>query len=256
VNIGLVVFTATGLDIRVSATPSILNYFGVSQRAVDWISTRIRDLDDPSLPTPERAKQIARAAGYSISEIGWFSVDTETQYETRVSNIITEYVERPKRASINKARTSISKNLRKIFKEYSIFSTSIRDIDKHMVVSNVPVGPSGKLHVDFVLKNSKYHATETIDFSSSDNAGIAEIKNAALASVTFQHTKEAWSDFGVRCYLVYAASLSVEKSILPALKIARHDADDVFNLESSDEKSRYIDIILQASGNRSMFDPR
>lgn len=127
-------------------------------------------------------------------------------------------------------------------------SRSANDIDQHKVISNMPIGPSGKLHVDFLLKNSKYHITETLDFRKSETAGEREIKNAALVNVTLRHAKAEFAALGSHCYLLYAASNIVERSIYPALKIAEEESDQIFNTESKEDRDRYLDIILEATG--------
>ncbi|MER8631690.1 DUF3037 domain-containing protein [Mesorhizobium opportunistum] len=253
-NVGLVVFKSDRLDVRLNASPQLLNYFNVSSRAVEWIATHLRDSDDSSTELDARVARLSKATGYTLSEIGWFTIDSDNQYEQRISDIISEYVEKPKSQTPKKKPGSkLSKDLRKIFKEYDLFSGDIQDIDRHRVVANLPVGPSGKLHIDFMLKNSKYHATETIDFTNSDHAGAAEIKNAALASVTFQHAKDTLANIGINCYLVFSATTLVERAVGPALKIAQREAIDSFNMESREDKARYLDIILNAAGHRSLL---
>lgn len=253
-NAGLVVFHSDRLDVRLNASPQLLNYFNVSSRAVEWIATHLRESDDPSIELSARIARLSKATGYTLSENGWFTVDSEGQYDQRISEIISEYIEKPKGPSITrKPGSKLSKELRKIFKEYDLFSRDIQDIEKHRVIANMPVGPAGKLHVDFMLKNSRYHATETLDFTNSDHAGSAEIKNAALASVTFQHAKDTLSNVGINCYLVFSASALVEKAISPALKIAQREAVESFNVESREDKMRYLDIILNAAGHQSLW---
>jgi hypothetical protein len=253
VNVGLVVFKPDSVDVRLSASPNMLAYFNVNSRAVEWISNHIKEMDDPTADPNDRVARLSLATGYTLSELGWFAIDVNNQYEHRISDIISEYIDRPKRQTTPRKQSNLLKNLRNTFKEYDIYSSDIHDVSRHRVVPNMPVGPSGKLRIDFILKNSVYHATETLDFSSSENSGPSEIKNAALASVTFQHAKESWSNIGVRCYLVYSAPTIVEKAVEPALKIAAREAIDSFNLESRDEKLRYIDIMLAAADHRSML---
>lgn len=191
VNVGVVVIQPDAVDVRVRASPQLLNYFGISPATLDWIATAIADRDVPSAHTSDRLREISSLPGIRLSEVGWFIADNKTQYEIRIANISEEYVERPDiPRSTRRRNTSVAKDLKKIFREHGLFGNHANDISKHKIVSNMPVGPSGKLHVDFLLKNSFYHATETIDFRASQDVGVSELKNAALVSVTFQHARD------------------------------------------------------------------
>lgn len=251
-NVGLVVF-GEKLDVRFSASPSLLEYFGVQSGTLDWLAENLVSLDHSELSVGARAHEISRFAGVQLSEIGWFSTDDDRQYELRVAEIISEYVEKPKKAKARRTSSNLSRDLKRIFQEYQIFSSKIEDIDHHKVIANMPVGPSGKLHVDFLIRNGAYHATETIDFRKSEDAGPSELKNAALASVTFQHAREVLGGAETRCYLVYAASSLVETAVFPALEIARKNISDSFNVESRDDKTRYLDTMLSAAGVNHLF---
>lgn len=252
-NIGIVVFHPDKADVRLNAPASLISYFNVSQRAIDWIGSRIHKMDSPDLDIKSRFEMLSDASGYTLSEIGWFSIDAESQYELRIQDIISEYVDKPKQLRSKIKPTGIGRELRNLFKEHDVYSKNIHDIENHKIVPNMPVGPSGKLHIDFMLKNSLYHATETLDFKNSDHVGATEIKSAALSSVTFLHAKETHSTFGIKCYLVYSLTSAVEKVLEPAIEIARHNAVQAFNLESRDDKNRYLDLMLEAAGRKTLW---
>jgi hypothetical protein len=252
-NVGVVVFAKDRLDIKLGASVFLLSYFGVQASTLDWLSDNLARNDDSSLSVEERAAEVRRFAGVQLSDIGWFGTDDDNQYDPQVSEILSEYVDKPRKNRIRHSRTNISKDLRKTFKEFKIFSSKIEDLDRHKIIPNMPVGPSGKLHVDFLIKNGLYHATETIDFRHSEDAGPTELKNAALANVTFQHAREVLGIGRTKCYLVYAAPSLIESVVHPALEIARKDASDSFNLESREDKVRYLDTILAAAGVNHLF---
>ncbi|MDH4985222.1 DUF3037 domain-containing protein [Aminobacter anthyllidis] len=252
-NVGIVIFAPDKLDVRLNGSPSLLDYFGVQASTLDWLAEKLVRSDDMTLAVEDRATEISRFSGIQLSEIGWFSIDQDRDYEIRIAEIISEYTDKPKKARTRRDQTNLTRDLKSIFKDHKIFSSKIEDIDRHKVIANMPVGPSGKLHIDFVIKNGKYHATETIDFRKSEDAGPAELKNAALANVTFRHAREILGSDRTQCYLVYAAASFVEPAISPALEIASKDVADVFNLESRDDKLRYIDTMLAAAGVNHLF---
>jgi Protein of unknown function (DUF3037) len=255
-NVGIVVFRDDKLDVRLSASPSLLDYFGVQPSSLDWIVESFAHADDQTKSVSERAADISQFSGITLSEIGWFKTDEESQYDVRISEIISEYVDKPKKSKGRREQSNLSRDLKKIFMEYRLFSNRIEDIERHKIIANMPVGPSGKLHVDFLLKNGAYHATETLDFRRSEDVGPAELKNAALANVTFQHAREVLGGSTTKCYLVYAASSLVEAAVSPALEIAQKDTSASFNFESRDDKARYLETILAAAGVNHLFGSR
>lgn len=253
INVGVAVFKDDGLDIRVKTPPGLLKHFGVEPDTIDWAVNRIHGHDDNSAPVEDRISQIESIPGIALTGPGWFLVDTPRDYETRIGSIMQQYVEKPKRPTARAKTSQLSSELARVFKEYKVFSRKVEDLEHHKVVPNMPVGPSRRLRVDFILKNSAFHATETLDFRKSDTVGDRELKNAALANVTFRYAKDEFRSNNTRCYLAYAASSIVEKTVRPAINVAMESADDAFNLESRDDKVRYLDTILSAAGSRHLF---
>lgn len=250
-NVGIVVIKPASVDVRIKAPSQLASYFGIENTTLDWISAAIFERDEPDFSIPERLKAISSLAGIKFSEVGWFLAESDVQYEARIAQILQDYVDRPAVIKIRKKTTSVARNLKKIFLDYGLYGNRPDDINRHKVVPNMPVGPSGKLHVDFLLKNSAYHATETIDFRQNQEIGTSEIKSAALVNVTFQHAKDFLGD-KTRCYLVFSADPLVENAMRPAIQIAQRDVTDSFNMESDADKSRYIDIMLTAAGTNGL----
>lgn len=253
INVGIVVFRQEKLQVRLSAPPTLLSYFGVQSSTLDWVAESVARRDNPERSLSERVSELSSLSGVKLSELGWFSADEGEQYELRLNQIIGQYVDKPKVAKPRLAKKRLLDDLKRVFKEYEIYGQRPEDLHRHRVVARMPVGPSGKLHIDFLLKNGTYHATETLDFRTSQDAGPNELKNAALASVTFQHARDALGPNDTNCYLVYAASSIVEAAVRPAIEIAGRDVTDSFNIESREDKVRYVDVMLAAAGVNHMF---
>jgi hypothetical protein len=254
INVGVVVLKADGADVRIVPPFSLLRYFNISIRSVEWIKKQIFSSDNINLKIKQRIDLINQSTVFYLSEPGWFSVDQQDDYERRISEIIAEYIDRPRSPVARQKKSSLHKTIGNVFREFNVFSKNFEDLDKHKVISNFPVGPSGKLYIDFMIKNGRYHATETLDFSRSESTGNNEIKQAAVVNVTFQHARERLNEAPIQCYLVYSAKHTVEKNIEPAISIAKHGADDIFNVESREDKLRYFNIILKEAGIENLFD--
>lgn len=248
INVGLVVFKGVELDIRIFLQANLLKALGIDASKLDWISTYLRQYDDSALSPSERWKRLSSFPGFALSERGWLSAETEEQYEIRVDRVRLDYIDRPKTPQLKKRSSGLARELRSVFRDYHIMGKRPEDVNNHKVISNVPVGPSGKLHVDFVVKNGVFHATETADFRRAQDSGVAELKEAALASFTLQYAKEQLGRAGTKCYLVYSAPSVIESAISPALEIAERGVDKLFNMESSDQRRDYLDLMLTAAG--------
>ena len=247
INIGIVALRGYGIDVRVFLNASLFKAMGVSLGSLEWVPAYLRELDDPSMETPARWERLAKIPGFVLSQPGWLTAETDEQYETRIERIRQDYIERPKLPAARKISTSLIRELRNTFRQHRVLGKNSEDIERHKVVSNVPVGPAGKLHIDFVVKNGVYHATETADFRAAHDTGIPELRQAALAAITLQCARQALRN-GTKCYLVYSASPFVEQAIRPALQITEPTVDMMFNLSSDEQKRDYLDLILSAAG--------
>jgi hypothetical protein len=253
INVGLAVFKLEGLDIRLNPSPSLVRAMGADLSDVDWIPNILTAADNAEWTVAKRYEALEGTPGISVSEIGWFAADDADQYEARIQTLRTEFVDRPQMQGARRKQSSLMKEIRSEFRDHAIMGHGPEDLDRHKIVSNVAVGPAGKLHIDFLLKNSVFHATETIDFRKSTDSGVAELKDAALASCTLQYAKEFLGANGTRCYFAYAAPRTIEHVIRPALQLAQRNVDDSFNLESSSDRRRFLEVMLDAAGAPSLF---
>lgn len=249
INIGIVVFKDTGTDVRIYSQPSLMKALGVNAASLEWIPGFIRDQDNADRDIHERWENLSKFPGFSLSERGWIAAENDEQYELRLSRVRSDYVDRPRPIKSKSRNSSLVRELRGIFKDYRIMGSNPSDVHKHKVVSNTPVGPSGKLHVDFLVKNGVFHATETADFRGASDAGVAELKEAALASFTLQYARQQLGLHDTKCYLVYAASSIIESAVSPALQLVEPSVDRIFNLESDRDRHDYLDVMLAAAGS-------
>lgn len=252
INVGFVALRGTDLDVRVYLQAPLFKAIGINPTSLEWVPAYLRELDDPTADAQDRWDRLSKIPGIAFSERGWLSAETDEQYEIRVQRIRQDYIDRPKLPAVRKPSTSLVRELRTVFREHRIMGKEADDIYRHKVVSNLPVGPAGKLHIDFVVKNGVYHATETADFRSAHDTGTPELKQAALAVITLQCARQALSE-GTRCYLVYSASPLIEQAVAPALQLAESTADQIFNLASGEQRRDYFDLMLAAAGSPSLF---
>lgn len=253
INVGLVVLRDSHLDVRIFLHAAVFKAIGVSPTSLDWVPAYLREIDDPSAAPDNRWDRLTKIPSIVLSERGWLLADSDEQYETRIQRIRADYIDRPKLPMTRKKSSSLVRELRGVFREYHIMGKDVDDLLQHKVVPNVPVGPSGKLQLDFVVKNGIYHATETADFRFAHDVGTAELKEAALAAVTLECAREQLGHYGIQCYFVYSASTIIEAAISPALQLAERSVDRMFNIDSGEQRRDYFDLILSATGSPSLF---
>lgn len=253
INVGIVVFNADGIDVRLHASPRLFGALGLDASSLDWLPRFLIRHDDADLSAKDRHRKLSMFPGYVLSELGWFEFESAQEYEARLARIQNDYVARPKKLQAKKRSTSLVRNIKIIFKEYDVMGRVPQDLHNHKVLSNVAVGPAGKLHVDFLLKNGAFHATETADFRTAHESGLAELKEAALASVTLQFAREQLGSNSTKCYFVYSAPAIIEHLINPALQLAERSANEIFNFESIEDRNRYFDIMLAAAGSPKLL---
>ena len=253
INIGLVAFRDYDLDVRLYPQSSMFKALGVDPATLEWFPDLARKVDDSSLSVEQRWESLRRIPGFALSERGWLAADTTDEYEIRIDRIFADYINRPKIQKVTKRATTLVRELRQVFREYHVMGKNSDDIARHKVISNMAVGPAGKLHVDFVVKNGVYHATETADFRTAHDAGTSELKEAAFAAITLQCARVALGPEGTKCYFVYSASPLVETVVSPALQQTEPTTDHKNKQESNEQRRAYLDLILAAAGSPSLF---
>ncbi|MDU4895966.1 MAG: hypothetical protein E6X47_02935 [Haemophilus parainfluenzae] len=181
-----------------------------------------------------------------LENSGYFYLDTIEQYQYKVSEMLEKLVEPPIPLKRQKPRTSrIITQVKNLFAHYdNLISDNLSDISNHKLILNYPIEDEKGLRADMLLKNSIYHLTETIEFSS-DNIK-KNLERSALKALTISEAKNNFEQ--VHSFLVYSLSAEEERKNHQQLNLLSSYANDLINLEDSDAKSRYVSHILKAAG--------
>nr|DAX41032.1 MAG TPA: Protein of unknown function (DUF3037) [Bacteriophage sp.] len=181
-----------------------------------------------------------------LENSGYFYLDTIDQYQYKVSEMLEKFVEPPTLLKRQKPRSSrIITQVKNLFAHYdNLISDNLSDISNHKLILNYPIEDEKGLRADMLLKNSIYHLTETIEFSS-DNIK-KNLERSALKALTISEAKNNFEE--VHSFLVYSLSAEEERKNRQQLNLLSSYANDLINLEDSDAKSRYVSHILKAAG--------
>ncbi|WP_130931624.1 DUF3037 domain-containing protein [Pseudomonas sp. Sample_24] len=253
VNIGLVVFTDSKVDVRTlsaSAKARILD--GTSEPSdLDSLRSGLESIASWA-KSPEQASQYLSAFGQSrtyLSSIDVFIIDDIHQYERRVSNLFNELV-KPFSSKERVHRNSrLSTYLKNTFERMEILGKDSDDLSKHKIIHNYQLSDKTGFSADFLLKNGRFHITEAIDFNVNDTN--SKFKETTMKVMTFMEGRKALGEDSAR-YFVYSASPSKEKEVVAHLNLAEEYSDKLFNIESKEEKTSYFTLMSELVGAGSL----
>jgi len=249
INVGLVIYRASGVDVRLLSNASKIRMFdgSTSFSELTKLNETIKKIcgfnNDP-MEQFERLKSFG--TGIFISELSSFSIPNIGEYEFNVSQLFNELIRPHSSREPRETNSRFFTRTKKEFKKYELLAKDDSDIDKHKIVPHYPIDVNSGLVADFMLKNGKYHMSELIDFNVENIQ--PKFKETSLKTMTFITGRRLLAD-NMGCYFVYSASASKDKEIISHLNLAEDNCDKMFNLDSSDEKAAYFQLLSELTGN-------
>jgi hypothetical protein len=246
VNIGLAVFLADGVDVRV--LPSLAKVTALNGD-VDVSSLRelprvVQEATSGLRDTSSRHLMLRNLGVVSVTELGVFDLGAQ-DYERVVDRLMKKLVTPVPATRISiPASTRITTNLKSKFRAHKILGIAETDIAKHLVVPNYPIDAEEGLYADFVVKNGAYHVTETADMRAGSASNIDRTKIASLTAIKLHKAKE---NFGKRTkrFVVYAAKSS--GGVQQQINLMGDYSEYIFNLHSKSEMAEYMEHIMAAA---------
>jgi len=253
VNIGIIVYRSSGVDVKLLSTSSKIRMFdgSTSMAELKKLANSIKSicgLNVVPLDQYERLKSFG--TGTFVTDMSSFSISNIGEYESVVeglfNNLVKPYSSREPRQTSSRFFTRTKNEFRRL----KILANNDSDINNHKIVPHFPIDAGSGLEADFMLKNGKYHMSELIDFNVIDIQ--PKFKETTLKTMTFITGRRLLQkDMG--CYFVYDASHSKDSEILPHLSLAEDNCDKMFNLSSADEKASYYQLLSELVGNELPF---
>ena len=245
VNVGLAIFTASGIDVRI--LPSLSKVSALSgqidlaslrqlpQTVAKWTSG-VEDI--------ETKHALLRNLGVvTVSGLGCFESLMPQDYEERVAHLMRTLVTPLAARRVVQTGTKIKTALRSHFRGSKILGDSVTDIARHLVVPNYPIDTDEGLYADFVVKNGTYHVTETADFRSAHISTIGRVRVASYAAIKLDKAKQSFGNQTKR-FVVFAG-----REDIPAqpLNLLSDYADSIFNLDSPEDMANYMSLMVEAA---------
>jgi len=245
VNVGLVVFKPNNIDVRVLSSSAKVRLLDGGSRQEDLEELKMHyeylcsDIEDQQ----EQIKTLNLLNDRTfISPPAFFGIDDISEYENRVSELFDKLV-KPHVAKRKKYSTRFATDIKKDFEKMKVLASDPSELYEHKVVHNFEI--NNGLTADFLLKNGKYHLTETIDYNVHDLN--AKNKETTLKLMTFMEGEKTFKG-DVNRYFVYRASAEKEVELTQQINLAEDYSDKTFNFSSKEDKSNYFDIISSALG--------
>jgi hypothetical protein len=253
INIGLVVYRRSGVDVKLLGNSAKVRMFDGSSNFVEIkrLGTTIKQICNVvSSPQEQYIRLKNFGTGIFITDLSSFSIAEIGAYEQTVINIFNQLVRPHSTREPKKNNSRFFTRIKNEFKSLKLLAQDESEIDQHKIVASYPIDTNSGLEADFMLKNGKYHMSELIDFNVENVQ--PKFKETSLKTMTFITGKRIL-EANMGCYFVYSASSSKDKDIIPHLNLAEDNCDKMFNLESRDEKASYYQMLSELTGNELKF---
>lgn len=249
INIGLIVFRNSGVDVRLLKNTTKVRVFdGVTSiNELSRLKASIEDLcgkDVSAQVQHQRLKMLG--TGIFTSGLSAFSIENISNYEKTVSGLFHQLVSPYSPREPRRPNSRLFTKLKNEFKALDILAKELSDIEQHKVVPSYLIDANTGLEADFMLKNGKFHMTEVVDFNVEDVQ--RKFRETSLKTMTFITGKRV-IESNMGCYFLYSASTSKEQEIISHLNLAEANCDKMFNIESSSEKADYYQMLSDLIGN-------
>ena len=259
INIGVAVFDATGLDVRIAQR---LENVRVISSAVDPnslrdLAERLRDIDrrmslSAGLAVDARALAISRLGPLSLSTLGTFSAENADVYEARIASIMRSLIE-PEVAppKVREKRSRLLTQVKMQFRRDRVLARKDEDLSSHRIVSSYLVEQG--LVADLVLKNGAMHVVETVDATGDEDTFRRAIGEIGIAALVLERARMKFGEGNTKARLVYNTSASLESMARPSLEAAEHQGAVLTNWASADDQRRFV---LSLSSLATPIEPK
>lgn len=242
VNVGIVVFRESGLDVRFRlASHKLKALTGETwDSRIQSIQSRILHIFEEGVP-PENMLRALGSVDPIISTVGLGTVNfsSDAEYERSIQDIIATLVLLPQRIQKPEIQTRINTEIANRFKADKALAKPNESINNKKIVRGLPVAPNEGLSADFALQNGKYHVASTLDLRK--HTSIAE---AALKSIVLDKSTEVFGK-KTRKIGVYALERDMRDQYRQHVRLLSDYADETYN---------WLDLASQRKFIRSLYN--
>ena len=248
VNVGLVVFSDERVDVRIwpslhkvhalDANFDLDQIFRLPEILPKWVQ---------SAETNAQKHKLLKDLGIvSVTELGVFECEAH-KYDWFVSDILNSLVRPPSAFRRTKTYGHLQTALKEVFRGHEVMGEEMADIEKHLVVAHYPISESENLFADFAFKNGVFHVTETINYRVKSGLFTDKFEETGLKAIKLVKARENLGR-NTKRYVVYSADAKTEKALTAHINLLSGYADEIYNLNSRDDKQGYFSRILNLAG--------
>lgn len=257
INIGAVIFSEDGVDVRMARR---LDKVRVISAALDQsafkelagaIEARDFEIRSAGISDPEgRCRAINRVGPLTMSDLGVFTCADEREYNLRVSAIFESIIEPETAPPVAKnKRSRLLTQLKNALREERVLARKGEDLSSHRVVSDLSLADG--LVADLVLRNGAMHIFETVDVSNTDATPRKAVSDIAVSALVLEQARINFGSFGTKTRLVYSANSAVERAAKSCLDAAQHQGAELINWASTQDKIKLVTTIASLATPRS-----
>ena len=242
VNLGLVVFRADSIEVRIGEvmTRARLLCPEVSPDLIREAIGVMQRFGSAPLPVKERYAAISQIGPFALGALGYFTAEDETSaaFERHVDRLMKLFVTVPHPKGVRlRAKTTIATSIRKAFRAEKVLAT-IGDagaISEHKIVPEWPIPLRPSLRVDFALRNRIMRVCEMVDLNIGDDGtpppkffeGVVTLDVAQNAAGAEQR---------IFAYRASGPSTGIDE----ALSIAESHASMLVDLDNSTQRDEFL----------------
>lgn len=238
VNVGVVVFAPGGLDVRLTEMGKVRaltgnDWSGYASEAVSRLKQRFGSSEEAraALANSESFDPLLRATAPA-----WFSVDSLSDYEARIRDIMAALVVRP-RATVSREKTTrINTEIAKHLRDSRVLAAPEEPMESHKVVRDFLV--EDELRADFAQRNGVLRVATTLDLRKAS----VSIKDAALKAIILDRAKEVYGS-DTRRIGVYAAANDDLPRLRQHLELLNDYSDETYNWMVPEERRGFMEFV-------------
>lgn len=249
INVGAVIFTDRGLDVRVSRRLERIRAFSAAadpeelRSILDALPGIEDDLRARGMREDDRLAFLGGVGLIQLSAAGTFVAEGQAAYEERVTSIMKAAVDpEPAPMRVRMKRSRLLTQLKQEFKRERVLARQGEDIGSHRIVTNVTMDEG--LVADLVLKNGAMHVIETVDASGDNESSRKALGDIGIAALVLERARMIFGDNATTTRLVYTASSMLERVAKPSLDAAQHQGAKLVNWASADDQRRFVNELI------------
>lgn len=244
INVGLIVYHGNDIDVRMLNSVSKLKAIDKGL-TIDYLEDLTNSLFDISHKINDIELLPCLFKGsLSLSSFGMFTLQANEQYEYKINELMNRLIN-PHRQTHKRLKRRVFFDIKATFVQHGIFSKYSEDLYQHKIVANYPISDEEGLVADFLLKNGKYHLTETLDFRSENIK--KQMGESAVSALTIAKACEIYKS-NIDSFVIYAAeTTSQEKAARQQLNLLEKHSDNLINAFSKEDMNFYYEKMLNAA---------